>query len=437
MVKLFLLLISFCWIGQGDAAQISVRMNEARLSPGRPMQGVITVIHDDSERVDINSFTFDRDPLVVVRVGESRRSSISIRNGVRIIENSVTSSYRFEAAQAGSGIQSIPKITVMVAGERIETVSETIKVEEARRSSLLELRPLADFQNVIYPGQRVRLGYQIHSRDQIDLTELQLPLLELKGFDAIGDRGSRSYRQGTSSVAEVSQEFQAISPGDYEVGPSVVEGYRFQQGWFGRKSYEKPRLRAEMEGLTLRVRPLPQPSPAGFYGALGEFKIEAILSSGRVISVGDKIKLAVTISGEGEWYSVKAPDLKFQEGFSRDFRLSDLPPEERRELGKVTFLYELRPLSERLAEIPALTFTAFSPKRGEYVQVRSAGIPISVAEGGKVVDSAIDKLEDSSTKQESAENERVEGIALHPPIQVSRTTGYKLNLSAIFGVVGL
>src|SRR5439155_14827185 len=115
------------------------------------------------------------------------------------------------------------------------------------------------------------------------------------------------------SVTEVRAALFPSVPGKARVGSASLTvnlenfgsdpfGSQFFAQFFGRG--EEKTLRTEPISIT--VKPLPEPKPAEFKGAVGEFTLSAQVDKGK-ITVGQPLTLTLTVSGRGNIKSL--PDI--------------------------------------------------------------------------------------------------------------------------------
>jgi len=259
--------------------------------------------------------------------------------------------------------------------EDFQPAQDSILSENFRLEATVEGGPY------LYPGQKANFIYRILFKRDIDLAQQYLPLMDLEGFRKIGDKVVISYRSGEWTVQEIKQHVEAVEPGEYRVAASFIEGDAYQEDFMGRKIFLKPRLKAVAPALEMEILPFPAVGqPESFNGAIGNFKLDIRMITPSKVGVEDKVKLAVSIVGDGELTTIQFPRLSLQPQFIDEFRLNDLPPEEQEiEKGK-RFIVELRPLSSNVTEVPVLSFAFFNPIERKYQVLRSQAIPLTVSE---------------------------------------------------------
>ncbi len=132
--------------------------------------------------------------------------------------------------------------------------------------------------------------------------------------------------------------------------------------------------------IRLRIRPLPEAGkPAEFSGAVGSFKLRALLDRTEV-QVNDAVALKVTVEGEGSLQSVAPPrldaptDLKVFEP-----KITDSASTPGGKLRSVrTWEWVLVPLAPGEVRLPAVRFSYFDPAAGAYRELRGEPTLISV-----------------------------------------------------------
>jgi len=140
--------------------------------------------------------------------------------------------------------------------------------------------------------------------------------------------------------------------------------------FFGR--YEAYPLELKSTELPITVLPLPQEGkPEGFDGALGNFQLN-VEATPLEVKAGDPITLKMTIKGEGNFDSVKAPLLQSKDGF----KVYD--PQVKQNENEKIFEQVLIPESEKVTYIPQINFSFFNTRTGQYQVLTHEPIPITV-----------------------------------------------------------
>jgi hypothetical protein len=385
---------------QAQEVKVSGEIDQEKAYENHPLKGTITITHDENLKVDTRSFLLEGSPLSVELIREVK---ISPNNPL------IISIYRFEIPGQPKGLHVLPEISVSVGGKVYRSPASTYTVEgimprrggpttpaQPSIEATLRLEALVEGKMPLYPGQRVRLVYRYYYTGDIGLTEEELPLLDAKGFLKIGEKEIKDYSEGEKSVREISQEVEAVTPGEFSFGPSIIEGYGYQEDAFGKRTYSTAKLRSEASPVTVIVRPFPnEGKPASFNGAVGKFTFKVALLTPHEMKVGDDISLAVDIGGKNI-LEVPLPEICCQPGFSGFFQPSDLPPIGKIQDGVKRFVVQLKPLSDAIKEIPSIEFSSFDPESSKYIVLHSEPIPITVHP------SKIPRIEDLDKQQRPA-----------------------------------
>lgn len=357
---------------------ITVEMDEQKNGADRPVSGIIKVIRDSDTSIDESSFCIDGTPLKTTLVQESQQSSLSIVNNRRKEYNYLTSLYRFTLPAQPQGRHILKPISVKVGEKTYYTKSLQYVLNEAHVSRDVRLTLHYEGPQAPYPGQKGKFIYRIIMPENFEPTYENFPLLQPDGFKKMGEKEIRQYRQGTVYVREISQEVQAEIPGEYAFSESYLEGMLYSSDLFGYRTYRQPKIKTTAPPMQITIRAFPaEGKKASFNGAVGNYTIHARLLNANTVFMGDKLELEIKITGKGV-DSVQLPLISLQEGFKRAFRSSDLPPIGRIVGSQKIFVYELRPMSNYITEIPPIEFTFFDPEKGCYQTLSTSSIPITV-----------------------------------------------------------
>ena len=131
--------------------------------------------------------------------------------------------------------------------------------------------------------------------------------------------------------------------------------------------------------LTLTVRPLPQPAPAAFSGAVGQFKLESKVVPERA-AVGEPVTWTLTLAGTGNW-----PDLAGlpARSVSKDFQV--VQPQAKRtpaegKLFDATLTEDvvLMPTKPGTYTLGPVSYSYFDPKTGHYQTLTTGKVTLTV-----------------------------------------------------------
>lgn len=356
-----------------DATSVFTEVQWDNIYENQPIDGFVSVTHDSQFKVDEQSFTLNSKPLKVTFDKEVKFSPSSPL---------VISIYKFTIPGMAKGLQILPEISVKVNGKLYKSPPISFQVQGLEKQ-LATLQPSLKLEVIatdqpLYPGSRTQVGYRYIYNTNIELTAEYLPLLEPENFRKIGDKDIKDTEQGIVTIHTILQNIEAIKPGVFKFGPSVVEGNAYQEKG-GKKIYLQPKLLAEAPVVTLTVKDFPDSGkPPSFNGAVGQFSLVAAMESANQIRLGDKVELRLEITGEGQLENVLPPDLCCQPGFSGNFRTSDLPPAGVISGNTKTFHIEIYPLSSSITTVPPIEFSFFNPTTETYESSVSPGIPIKI-----------------------------------------------------------
>jgi hypothetical protein len=156
--------------------------------------------------------------------------------------------------------------------------------------------------------------------------------------------------------------------------------------------------------VQVQVRPLPANAPDGFTGAVGEYRIEATVDSGRLLG-GDPATLSVTISGSGNIDALPVPVLPETtdwRSFSQDSSASSQVFNGVLR-GSKTFTFLLLPNTDGALQFPPIEYVYFDPIRETYVTMVSDPIRIEVEPGSIDIVAVQEALREAATDSDGAE----------------------------------
>lgn len=390
MVKLSLKLVHFIlfvWLYSArvlalDDISVNASLDSSSLSQGWPIKGTLEITHNENQKIDELSATLEGKPF-----------KIALLRQVKISPDSplLVSIYQFTLPPKNKGTYTLAPISILIQGKKYQTwplpydVQGPISVPSAPQGDsqlpTLKLEAYIKGPQELYPGQMTYLVYKYIYQGSIDLSKEVLPMLDAQGVQKIGRNDIKNYAEGNASVFEISQQVQAIKPGEFSWGPSTIEGVIYVEDALGNKQYTTTRLTSEAPVVKLMVKPFPlEGQPASFNGAFGEFTFDVGLVSSSTISVGDPLMLDVSIKGTTtNWDSVRLPELCCQPGFGGFFKFSDLPSTGQLKGDVKHFHVEMNALLPAIKSIPTIQFSFFEPSTSEYKILNSPPISVSVA----------------------------------------------------------
>lgn len=381
-----ILFLFFFWNLPAQEIKINAQVDQYHTFENQPIKGTIQVTHEVPIPVESLQFIMEGKPL-----------KVQFENSVRISPDYplTVSQFRFELDGLPKGLHILPEISLTVKGKTYQSIPSTYEVlsspseaieptkphkPSAISQSFLKLEAKVEGTMPIYPGQRLKSIYKYIYHGDIELTKELLPLLNPEGFIKIGQKEINDFEENGISIRQISQVVEATKGGNYSFGPSILEGFAYDEDEQGRRIGKKKELKAEAPAINIVVSSFPEKGkPASFNGAVGQLNFQVTLQTPSEVMVGDKIQLAIDISGKTtDWNQIFLPELCCQPGYSGLFQLSDLSPQSEISGPNKRFLVEMRPLSTQITEIPSIEFSYFDPEKKNYVVIQSAPIPIVI-----------------------------------------------------------
>ena len=391
----------------------------ARASVDRPRVGVgepveLNVTIKGAQGVSAPDVQIDG--FLVSYLGPS--TSVSIVNGV--MSSSVTHMYSLLPQREGHF--TIGPIAVDVSGKKLETNPVTVEVVPASavRSAGVDQdtgqTAAADDRlrlQLTVDKQRAYVNQAIPARVQLlvgrgGIGGIEPPKLEAEGFlvKPVGEpKQSEVIIDGeTWQLVEFDMTVVPIRSGALTLGPATLESqvrvrqrpsrnrppspFQAQQDFFeqffGRDSMFEEfftqivpvRLRAEP--VQIEVLPLPEEGrPADFSGAVGHFSLDA-KTIPSAVTVGEPVTVTMTVSGEGNFDTVTAPQLSVDPGQFKRYEPKVTDSGEGAAVSQKVFEQVVIPLDTAVHELPAVHFSSFNPSAGRYETVTKGPFPLAV-----------------------------------------------------------
>ncbi|HPQ63159.1 MAG TPA: BatD family protein, partial [Bacteroidales bacterium] len=251
----------------------------------------------------------------------------------------------------------------------------------------------------VYAGEPITVTLKLYTRINLSgIQELKYP--DFKGFlrEDIETPPLRSLENevidGVQYGTGIVQRFVLYPqiPGEIRIDPVemtvlVQERSRVHDPFFDDPFFDNffssvstvPR-KITTRPVTIRVKPLPEPRPTDFHGAVGSFTLESDLSSSEA-QLNDAITLEVTLRGSGNLNLAGEPVINFPQGIEKydpkvTMRSSGTSS------GSKVFEYLLIPRNNGTFEIPPVSYTVFDPDQGKYVTLRTEGFTVNVTGAG-------------------------------------------------------
>ncbi|MCA9959718.1 MAG: protein BatD [Anaerolineales bacterium] len=335
-------------------------------------------------------------------VGSSSATSISIINGAM----SSQATYRYTLHPLRSGELTIGSITATIDNQTYATEPLTVQVTAGTAPPANSAAPVTppddlagqDFfveaevdKTEPYLGEQVVYTFRFYQGSQL----LGQPLYERPEFTGFWSQETAQQDQQLAQVPGADGALRTYRVATLQTilfptvpGVQTIDTARLElPGSFGRSG-----LNLLTDEITVTVRPLPQPAPAAFNGAVGEFTLAATLDKTSA-AVNDSLTLHVTLSGAGSLETIPDPvwpDLPGWRAFD-DAETTNTHTESNGLDGLPIFSgskeYEriLIPGQPGQFTIPAIAYVYFNPAREQYETAVTDPIPVTVTGAADVV----------------------------------------------------
>jgi len=322
------------------------------------------------------------------------QTSISIINGrtSRTVVKRYVMSYMLTAEQAG--LIKLPSVTVTLDGGTYRTNPVQVRILRPGTTDQLELEVTLS-ERQCYVGQPVLMTLKFYRYANIGDYHFNVPALNSDAFyveqpdnESGKAKQYRLTRKGRDAILlTVNKVLIPKRAGEIELAPATVSadvavgrsrmGDGFFDDFFGRTQYK--RYMVASEPLKLLVKPLPeQGRPAGFYGLVGRYTIEATAEPTKV-SVGDPVTLTIKIGGGKYLKPVQWPALEDIPQLTKNFKIPSQRSSPTIENGCKVFTQTIRANNDKVGEIPSIPLAFFDADKGKYVVAKTRPIKLEVA----------------------------------------------------------
>jgi hypothetical protein len=326
---------------------------------------------------------------------------------VSVINNSyeVEQSFNYILIPLKEGKFTIPAVTVDVKGQALTTEPIPVEVVPAGAATSSSPDAASKAQDIesrlkllmglardkVYVGEAVPLTVRMYV-NHLSIQELSFPEIAQDGFRLEPFTEPKQFQEVLDGVNWQVVEFSTLlypaKPGEIRVAPGMVRGSLlfkaesprdtaggiFDDGFFGNffSSYQKRPLTLTSNAAKIDVLPLPEEGkPADFSGAVGEFDLKVEASPIEVKS-GDPVTLRMILTGVGNMKAVSLPVFK-----ADGFKVYD--PQIKDEAGRRVLEQVIIPTDTKVSEVPALKFSYFDTRSGNYRTIERGPFPLKVA----------------------------------------------------------
>lgn len=363
---------------------------------------------------------------VLMGPSRSQQSSIQIINGKRTSNSSTAFTYILLAGNPGT--YTIPAASVEVNGEKVFSNAISIKVlpqdqtsgnsgnngggsASSSRSQAAGSRISANdlfitataSKTTVHEQEAILLTYKVYT--VVNLRQLYGKMPDLKGFHTQEvelpqqKTFTLEHYKGRNYNTTVWSQYVLFpqQTGKLEIPSITFDGVVAQQtisddpfdAFFNGGGYVEVKKKITTPKVVINVQPLPA-KPAGFSGAVGEFKLASSINATDV-KTNDAVTIKLTLSGTGNMKLIGTPEVKFPQDFeiydpkvTDDYKLTNSGL-----TGTKTFEYLAIPRHAGNFTIPAIEFTYFDLKSNSYKTLKTEAYNLKVAKGQGIADQVI------------------------------------------------
>lgn len=363
---------------------------------------------------------------VLMGPSRSQQSSIQIINGKRTSNSSTAFTYILLAGNPGT--YTIPAASVEVNGEKVFSNAISIKVlpqdqtsgnsgnngggsASSSRSQAAGSRISANdlfitataSKTTVHEQEAILLTYKVYT--VVNLRQLYGKMPDLKGFHTQEvelpqqKTFTLEHYKGRNYNTTVWSQYVLFpqQTGKLEIPSITFDGVVAQQtisddpfdAFFNGGGYVEVKKKITTPKVVINVQPLPA-KPAGFSGAVGEFKLASSINATDV-KTNDAVTIKLTLSGTGNMKLIGTPEVKFPQDFeiydpkvADDYKLTNSGL-----TGTKTFEYLAIPRHAGNFTIPAIEFTYFDLKSNSYKTLKTEAYNLKVAKGQGNADQVI------------------------------------------------
>ena len=363
---------------------------------------------------------------VLMGPSRSQQSSIQIINGKRTSNSSTAFTYILLAGSPGT--YTIPAASVEVNGEKVFSNAISIKVlpqdqtsgnsgnngggsASSSRSQAAGSRISANdlfitataSKTTVHEQEAILLTYKVYT--VVNLRQLYGKMPDLKGFHTQEvelpqqKTFTLEHYKGRNYNTTVWSQYVLFpqQTGKLEIPSITFDGVVAQQtvsddpfdAFFNGGGYVEVKKKITTPKVVINVQPLPA-KPAGFSGAVGEFKLASSINATDV-KTNDAVTIKLTLSGTGNMKLIGTPEVKFPQDFeiydpkvTDDYKLTNSGL-----TGTKTFEYLAIPRHAGNFTFPAVEFTYFDLKSNSYKTLKTEAYNLKVAKGQGNADQVI------------------------------------------------
>ncbi len=256
-----------------------------------------------------------------------------------------------------------------------------------------------------FVGQEVVLTYTLYFKEQAPKIsdEVNPSLQGVWARESAPDRYMKSMPatvQGEPFRSAVIKQFRLVP---VQSGKINVSGYSMmcaiEAVSSGIEELPANRFRLTAPDIVIVARPLPEPVPEGFSGAVGTFRLE-LLADKESLRAGESLGMKLTLTGTGNLQTLKLPDITLPESFRQNPPViaTALQKEAATTSGSITATIMACPQAEGDFHIPATKMVVFNPDSRQFSTLLSKPFTIKVSAAPLPLESERAPLKSSDEK---------------------------------------
>lgn len=391
-----------------DDVQVSAAISDDETDVGQSVDYTITVNGAADASVPEN---IDVQGLNITYVGPNTQTQISFGTGFGSgghIERSVVHTYSVVAQQPGE--YTIPAQQVVVDGVTYKTHPVDLRVGGSATAGGGDANGPLYYAEFVVPRNTAYIGEALPVEVKFYLdARIRGQLEEQPEITAAGCTVQKVTKPAQSQVMRDGKQYivltyktavTAATAGKVSVGPVTMQllaqlpqaGHRRHMGGpFDDPMFQNPffddafqamsppqQIKVQGDAVDLTIRPLPaEGQPASFAGAVGNFTLSSTVKP-KMVEAGDPLTITATISGQGDFDRVTAPELADPTGWKTYPPSSKVQPDDDVGIsGSKTFQLAAIPETQK-TESPSLVWSYFDPDRQQYVTLTAKGEPIKI-----------------------------------------------------------
>lgn len=366
-------LLMLIMLGGFAFGQISAEVDRTTLSTDDTVQLTVTV----------TSSTFNNQAPAMASLADFDVLRTNVSTNISIINGNTQSQvvYQYLLQPLRAGTLTIPAISVSLPGQTYSTDPITLEVTEGTGSPTATATSDPTFfveAKVDNPqpfvGEQVMYTFRFFHADRV-VGSVDYNAPEFAGFWEGVRPEQRQYQVSRSgrryNVTELQTPIFPTRAGDLVIDPAVLT--------MAANLMASP-IELSTEPVTVNVQTLPEPAPADFNGAVGQFAISAFSSSPTAVQ-GEPLELEVFVSGSSNLDTLPEPTQPLLDGWR--VQLEDIETSTRFQDGLVSgtkvFRYALIPETSGQLDIPPFRYSYFDPEAVTYRQIESEPVQVAVA----------------------------------------------------------